>query len=62
MAKVGSGIRSELLLVAVTDEIRQESLPTMMFAYDIVMCSESRWGYALERRGMKLSGSKTEYM
>ena len=42
-----------------------------MFADDIVICSESkeqversleRWRYALERRGMKVSRSKTEYM
>ncbi|KAI5609347.1 protein kinase C-binding protein NELL2-like [Silurus asotus] len=54
-----------------TDEVRQESPWTMMFADDIVICCESReqveeslerWRYALERRGMKLSRSKTEYM
>ena len=48
-----------------TDEIRQEALWTMMFADDIVICSESKeqveekleiWGYALERRGMKVNG------
>ena len=41
----------------------------MMFADDIVICGESRqqveanmerWRYALERRGMKVSRSKTE--
>ena len=42
-----------------------------MFADDAVICSESReqfeeslerWRYILERRGMKVSGSKREYM
>ena len=53
------------------DEVRQESPWTSMFADDIVNCGESkeqveekleRWRYALERRGMKVSHSKTEYM
>ena len=43
----------------------------MIFADDIVICSESkeqverslkRWRYALERREMKVNRSKTEYM
>ncbi|KAK3507862.1 hypothetical protein QTP70_002083 [Hemibagrus guttatus] len=43
----------------------------MMFADDIVICSESReqveenlqrWKFVLERRGMKVSHSKAEYM
>ena len=43
-----------------------------MFVDDIVICNESkeqveknsleRWRYILERRGMKVSRSKTEYM
>ncbi|KAK3511488.1 hypothetical protein QTP70_009004 [Hemibagrus guttatus] len=54
-----------------SEEVRQESSWTMMFADDIVICSESReqveenlerWRFALERRGMKVSRSKTEYM
>ncbi|KAK3560783.1 hypothetical protein QTP86_019476 [Hemibagrus guttatus] len=54
-----------------SEEVRQESPWTMMFADDIVNCSESReqveeslkrWRFALERRGMKVSRSKTEYM
>ncbi|MCJ8742455.1 hypothetical protein PDJAM_G00082310 [Pangasius djambal] len=54
-----------------SEEVRQESPYTMMFADDIVNCSESReqveenlerWRFALERRGMEVSRSKTEYM
>ncbi|RXN38888.1 Retrovirus-related Pol poly LINE-1 [Labeo rohita] len=60
-----------LVMDRMTDEVRQESPWTMMFADDIVLCSESRkqvednlerWRYALESRGMKVSRSKTEYM
>ena len=49
----------------------QESPWNMMFTDDIVICSESkeqversleRWRYAIERRGMKVNRSKTEYM
>ena len=54
-----------------TDEIREEAPWTMMFADDIVICSESKeqvedklesWRYALERRGIKVNRRKTEYM
>ncbi|KAK3524960.1 hypothetical protein QTP86_011743 [Hemibagrus guttatus] len=54
-----------------TDKIRQEPPWTMMFADDIVICNESRieiemslerWRSAIERRGMKVSKDKTEYM
>ncbi|KAK3522429.1 hypothetical protein QTP86_010639 [Hemibagrus guttatus] len=57
--------------IKLSEEVRQESPCTMMFADDIVICSESReqveenlerWRFALERRGMKVSRSKTEYM
>ncbi|KAJ8363293.1 hypothetical protein SKAU_G00121240 [Synaphobranchus kaupii] len=60
-----------MVMDRLTDEVRQESPWTMMFADDIVICSESReqveeilekWRYALERRGMKVSRRKTEYM
>jgi len=60
-----------IVMDRLTDEIRQESPWTMMFADDIVLCSGSRqqveahlerWRHALERRGMKVSRSKTEYM
>ncbi|KAK3556960.1 hypothetical protein QTP70_022299, partial [Hemibagrus guttatus] len=58
-------------VVQLSEEVRQESPWTMLFADDIVICSESReqveenlerWRFALERRGMKVSHSKTEYM
>ncbi|KAK3505891.1 hypothetical protein QTP70_019450 [Hemibagrus guttatus] len=60
-----------IVMDQLSDEVRQETPWTMMFADDIVICSESReqveenlerWGVALERRGMKVSRSKTEYM
>ncbi|KAG2462202.1 RTJK polymerase, partial [Polypterus senegalus] len=60
-----------MVMDRLTDEVRQESLWTMMFADDIVICSDSReqveetlerWRYAVERRRMKVSRNKTEYM
>ncbi|KAK3517122.1 hypothetical protein QTP86_003959, partial [Hemibagrus guttatus] len=60
-----------IVMDQLSEEVRQESPLTMMFADDIVICSESReqveenlerWRFALERRGMKVSRSKTEYM
>ena len=54
-----------------TDEVRREPPWTILFADDIVICEETReemeqrlecWRYALERRGMKVSRSKTEYL
>ncbi|KAK3539360.1 hypothetical protein QTP70_003845 [Hemibagrus guttatus] len=60
-----------IVMDQLSEEVRQESPWTMMFAADIVICSESReqveenlerWRFALERRGMKVSRSKTEYM
>ena len=53
------------------DEVRREPSWTKLFADDIVICEETReelkrrlesWRYALERRGMKVSRSKTEYL
>ena len=53
------------------DEVRRKPLWTMLFADNIVICKETRkkveqrlesWKYALERRGMKVSRSKTEYL
>ncbi|KAK3565958.1 hypothetical protein QTP86_023364 [Hemibagrus guttatus] len=60
-----------IVMDQLSEEVRQESPWTMMFADDIVICSESReqveenlerWRFMLERRGMKVSRSKTEYM
>lgn len=52
-----------MVMDRLTDEVRQESPWTMMFAGDIIICSESReqmegnlerWTYALQMRGMKV--------
>ncbi|KAK3532054.1 hypothetical protein QTP86_003542 [Hemibagrus guttatus] len=60
-----------MVMDQLSEEVRQESPWAMMFADDIVICSESReqveenlerWRFALERRGMMVSRSKTEYM
>ncbi|KAK3544091.1 hypothetical protein QTP86_001479 [Hemibagrus guttatus] len=64
-------VRCAVVMDQLSEEVRQESPWTMMFADDIVIYSESReqveenlerWRFALERRGMKVSRSKTEYM
>ncbi|KAK3528813.1 hypothetical protein QTP70_011605 [Hemibagrus guttatus] len=53
-----------IVMDQLSEEVRQESPWMMMFADDIVICSESReqveenlerWRFALERRGMKVS-------
>ncbi|KAK3523528.1 hypothetical protein QTP70_001896 [Hemibagrus guttatus] len=60
-----------IVMDQLSEEVRQESPWTMMLADDIVICSESReqveenlerWRFALERKGIKVSRSKTEYM
>ena len=60
-----------MVMDRLTDEIREEAPWTMMFADDVVICSESKaqveekpesWINALERRGMKVNRRKTEYM
>ncbi|KAK3556096.1 hypothetical protein QTP70_005247 [Hemibagrus guttatus] len=59
-----SPILFAMVMDQLSEEVRQESPWTMMFADDIVICSESReqveenlerWRFALERRGMKVS-------
>ena len=53
------------------NDSRQEAPWTVMFADDIVICSESKeqveeksesWSYALERRGMEVNRRKAECM
>ena len=53
------------------DEVRRESPWMMLFTDNIMICKETReevkrrlesWRYALEKRGMKVSRSKTEYL
>ena len=60
-----------MIIDRLTDEVRREPPWTMLFANDIVICEETReeverrlesWRYALERRGMKVNRSKTEYL
>ena len=60
-----------VIMDRLTDEVRREPPWTMLFADDIVICEETRkeverrlesWRYALERSGMKVSRSKTEYL
>ena len=70
----GSALSRFLFAVIIdrlTDEVRREPPWTMLFADDIVICEETReeveqrlecWRYALERRGRKVSRSKTEYL
>ena len=59
-----------VIMDRLTDEVRREPPWTMLFSDDIVICEETReevrrrlefWKYGLERRGMKVSRSKTEY-
>ena len=60
-----------VIMDRLTDEVRREPPWTILFADDIVICEETReemeqrlecWRYALERREMKVSRSKTEYL
>ena len=60
-----------ILMDRLTDEVRKDSPWNMMFADDIVICEKSKeqaeetlekWRNALEKRGMRVSRAKTEYM
>ena len=54
-----------------TENIRKEAPWQMMFADDVVLCAREKdvleleleqWREALEKRGMKVSRAKTEYI
>ena len=60
-----------VIMDRLTDEVRNEPPWTMLFAHDIMFCEDTRkeverslecWKYGLERRGMKVSRSKIEYL
>ena len=60
-----------VIMDMLTDKVRRKPPWTMLFADDIVICEETReeveqriesWRFALERKGMKVSTSKTEYL
>ncbi|KAK3516006.1 hypothetical protein QTP70_000892, partial [Hemibagrus guttatus] len=60
-----------IVMDQLSEEVRQESPWTMIFADDIVIFSEireqveenlERWRFVLERRGMTVSSSRTDYM
>ena len=60
-----------VIMDRLTDEVGREPLWTMLLADDIVIYEETReeverrikcWRFILERRGMKVSRSKTEYL
>ena len=60
-----------LVLDRWTDNVRQESPWNLMYADDIVICEKTReqleislenWRQAIERRGIKISRCKTEYV
>ena len=53
------------------DKVKKEPPWTILFADDIVICKKTRkaverrlkcWRYVLERKGMKVSKSKTKYL
>ena len=59
------------MMDSLTENIRKEAPWQMMFADDVVLCAREKdlleleleqWREALEKRGMKVSRAKTEYM
>ena len=60
-----------MIMDRLTEEVRREPPWTMLFSDVIVICEKTReeverrlecWRYALEKRGMKVSRSKTKYL
>ena len=60
-----------IMMDSLTENIRKQAPWKMMFADDVVLCAREKdeleleleqWGEALEKRGMKVSKAKTEYM
>ena len=78
LIKVKVGLQSTLspflfavIMDRLTDQVRREPPWTKLFADDIVICEETReeverrlecWRYALERKKIKVSRPKTEYL
>ena len=59
------------MMDSLTENIRKQAPWQMMFADDVVLCAREKdeleleleqWREALEKRGMKVSRAKTEYM
>ena len=60
-----------IMMDSLTENIRKEAPWQMMFTDDVVLCGREKdvlelelkqWKEALEKRGMKVSRAKTEYM
>ena len=60
-----------VIMYRLMDEVRREPPWMMLFADDIVICEETKeeveqrlecWRFASERKGMKVSRPKTEYL
>ena len=60
-----------IMMDSLTENIRKNQPWQMMFAYNVVLCAREKgeldleleqWRESLEKRGMKASRAKTEYM
>ena len=64
----GSALNSflfDIIIDRLTEDIRKDAPWDMLFADDIVLSKELKeeiWRNALEKRGLKVSRSKTEYL